>query len=197
MPAELFDPVARLEWLALGTLLGCAFTLFAAGAFLVGGRLFPTASTAAREEPSRNGETRRRAEIRRYLGAISEPFVEEHPIEGYATAFYLPERDVAITFDARAYYHIERSPAHAVLAEHEMPGFGLGARLPFETPDVDATEPDDAAFAVLGVPTGSSAEEVRAAYRRKIKEVHPDHGGDRESFRRVREAYSAARERAE
>jgi len=35
---------------------------------------------------------------------------------------------------------------------------------------------------------------VKAAYRERIKEVHPDHGGDRETFEAVREAYAAARQ---
>lgn len=196
MFAEVLDSVAELEWLVLGTLLGFCFTVFAAGAFLLGGRLFPTA--VRQEGPYRDGETRRRTEIRQYLQAIDEPFAEDHPVEDHPVAFYLPDRDVAITFDARAYYHIERSPTYAVLVEHEMPGFQLGARLPFETPPLEEalTDPTDAAFAVLGVPTGSSVEEVRAAYHRKVKEVHPDHGGDTEAFRRVREAYTTARERA-
>lgn len=195
MLAEVLDSVAGLEWLALGTLLGVCFTVLAAGAFLVGEKLFPTA--ARRTGTARDGETRRRIEIRQYLRAIDEPFVEDHRIEGHPVAFYLPERDVAITFDPRAYYRIERSATHAVLVEHEMPGFQLGARLPFETPSLAETlaDPTDAAFAVLGVPVEAGVEEVRAAYRRRVKEVHPDHGGDIESFRRVREAYTTAKER--
>jgi len=193
---EALGSLAGLEWLALGALLGLVFTLVAAGTFLVGGRLFPTAEQD--QQTRRSGETRRRTEIRRYLDAIGEPFAEDHPLDGRPVAFYLPERDVAITFDPRTYYRIERSPTHAVLAEHEMPGFGLGARLPFETPDPSETvsDPAEAAFAVLGVPSGASDEEIRAAYRRKVKEVHPDHGGDREAFRRVRDAYATAKERA-
>jgi hypothetical protein len=203
--AEVLDALARLEWLALGALLGIAFTVLAAGAFLLGGRLFPTASRDDRTDgaqgprnTSYSGETRRRTEIRQYLRTIDEPFAEDHPVGVETAAFYLPERDVAITFDPRTYYRIERSRTYGVLAEHEMPGFQLGTRLPFETPPVAeaATDPTEAAFAVLGVHSGASTEEIKAAYRRKIKEVHPDHGGDRESFRRVREAYTAAREHA-
>ncbi|PSP75001.1 molecular chaperone DnaJ [Halobacteriales archaeon QS_3_64_16] len=203
--AEVLDALARLEWLALGTLLGIAFTMLAAGAFLLGGKLFPTASrddrtggTQEARNTSESGETRRRTEIRQYLRAIDEPFAEDHPVGAETVAFYLPERDVAITFDPRTYYRIERSRSYGVLAEHEMPGFQLGARLPFETPAVTeaATDPAEAAFAVLGIPSGASTEEIKAAYRRKVKEVHPDQGGDRESFRRVRDAYTAAREDA-
>jgi DnaJ-class molecular chaperone len=45
-------------------------------------------------------------------------------------------------------------------------------------------------FAVLGVTTASSADEIRSAYRRLAKEYHPDHSrGDSEPFRQIHEAY--------
>lgn len=191
----LLDP----SWLVVGTLLGAVFSILAAGAFLIGGRLFPAATH--RPGAPRTGDVRRRTEIRQYLRAIGEPFAEDYPVEDQPVAFYLPKRDIAITFDARAHYRIDRSPIHAVLVEHEMPGSQLGARLPFETPELDVDDggsmnATETAFAVLGLPASASAEEVRHAYRRKIKEVHPDHGGDREAFHRVREAYTRAKDRA-
>ena len=46
-------------------------------------------------------------------------------------------------------------------------------------------------FAILGVSSGASAEEIRSAYRRLAKTYHPDHSsGDSEPFRQVQEAYS-------
>jgi hypothetical protein len=111
---------------------------------------------------------------------------------------------VAITFDARAYYRIEHSGTYAVLVEHEMPGLHLGRRLPFETPEVGSGprtdrrrhDPTAAAFAELGIEAGADSEEVRAAYRRRVKEVHPDQGGDEDEFKRVREAYTTAKKHA-
>jgi hypothetical protein len=192
---EVFDSLAGLEWLAIGTILGVVFTVVAAGSFLLGERLFPTASPQQGGYPS--GEHRRRIEIRQYLGAIGEPFAEDHPLDSESVDFYLPERDIAVTFDPRVYYLLDSADTYVVLAEHEMPGFQLGRRLPFETPDLTAADDDlEAAFAVFGLSTDAASEDVTAAYRHKIKEVHPDHGGDRESFRRVREAYSAAKEHA-
>jgi molecular chaperone DnaJ len=46
-------------------------------------------------------------------------------------------------------------------------------------------------FAILGVSSSATADEIRTAYRRLAKEFHPDHyaGGD-ESFREIQEAYS-------
>lgn len=183
-------------WLVIGILVGLVVGVLVAGIFVAGARLFPDEP----HEPMAGGENRKRAEIRRYLRAIDEEFIENYVIAGGPVEFYLPLRDVAITFDARAFFRIEGSSTHGVLVEHEMPGIHLGRRLPFETPDI-AADPDAdgatmAAFATLGLPTDASEREIKAAYRRKVKHVHPDHGGDRESFERVRSAYTTARTHA-
>ena len=186
--------------LLVGVLLGVLGSLGAVGLFVFAQRRWP--STGPTEGYS--GESRRRTEFRDYLRAIDEPFAEDHPVAGQPVAFYLPARDVAITFDARAYYRILRSETEPVLVEHEMPGSVLGARLPFETPEVDfgptvAAEPDPigAAFAELGVPVDSPVDEVKRAYRRRVKDAHPDQGGDEDAFRRLREAYATAKQHAE
>jgi len=187
------------RWLVLGLGFGLVASVCAACLFYVGDRLFPSKQTGS---ASWSGDARRVVEIRQYLDAIDEPYAENHPIDGQTVEFYLPERDVAITFDARAYYIIERSPTHAVLVEHEMPGFHLGSRLPFEPPEVDLgddgadgaeVDPVEGAFAVLGVPRTATEAQIRSAYRAKVKDVHPDHGGSQDEFRRVREAYTTAR----
>ncbi|MFB6120301.1 MAG: J domain-containing protein [Halobacteriaceae archaeon] len=48
---------------------------------------------------------------------------------------------------------------------------------------------DADAYRALGLDPGADAESVEAAYREKVKEVHPDRGGDERAFREVREAY--------
>jgi len=188
--------------LVVGLGLGLASSVLAACLFVVADRLYPSPRAHRRRD---DGEHRRRAELRDYLDAIDESYAENHFVEGQHIAFYLPERDVAITFDAQAYYRIERSPTHPVLVEHEMPGVHLGDRLPFEVPDVEfgPTEADEerrdpavAAFSELGVPTTATLDEVKAAYRRKAKEAHPDQGGDEDEFKRVREAYTTAKRHA-
>ncbi|NLV11203.1 J domain-containing protein [Halomicrobium sp. HM KBTZ05] len=191
------------EWLLVGLGLGVAGSVAVAGLFVAAARLFPPPAAGG---SSGTGEGRRREELRSYLRAIEEPFAEDHFVEGQPVAFYLPKRDVAITFDARAYYRIDRSPTVPVLVEHEMPGWHLGARLPFETPAIDGestgeserTEyhPTADAFRELGLPTSATLEEVKGAYRSKVKEVHPDHGGDEEAFKRVRRAYTRAKQHA-
>jgi hypothetical protein len=53
------------------------------------------------------------------------------------------------------------------------------------------------AYRVLGLDPGATAEEVRRAYRERVKSVHPDReGGDEAEFKRVTEAYEVLTERA-
>jgi hypothetical protein len=42
--------------------------------------------------------------------------------------------------------------------------------------------------AVLGVPPDAPEEDVRAAAREKLKATHPDQGGSRDAFERVKDA---------
>jgi hypothetical protein len=51
------------------------------------------------------------------------------------------------------------------------------------------------ARAVLGVEPDADAGTVRSAYRERVKEVHPDAGGSRETFKRVRWAYEVLADR--
>ena len=48
---------------------------------------------------------------------------------------------------------------------------------------------DAAAYRVLGLDPDADADAIESAYRERIKEVHPDRGGDERAFREVREAY--------
>ena len=185
-------------WLLVGVGLGFAASLVVAGVFVVGDHLFPAPASSG---PAVDGVSRRRAEIRDYLGRIDEPYAESHPVRDETVAFYLPRRDVAITFDAKAYFRLERAGTYTVLCEHEMPGAQLGRRLPFETPAVDpapdVTAPVSAAFDRLELTPSASPDEVRSAYRERVKTVHPDHGGDPEEFRRLRDAYTTVKDHLE
>ena len=190
------------RWLTVGLGLGVASSVLAAWLFVVADRLYPATVASA---TARGGERRRRLELREYLDAIGEQYAENHPVEGQTVAFYLPERDVAITFDARAFYRIERSGTDAVLVEHEMPGLHLGDRLPFDVDEGDVWrseptirhDPIQAAFAELELPVTATLAEVKAAYRRRVMEAHPDQGGDEDEFQRVREAYTTAKNHAD
>ncbi|UCF90612.1 MAG: J domain-containing protein [Desulfobacterales bacterium] len=46
-------------------------------------------------------------------------------------------------------------------------------------------------FAILGISPNATADDIRSAYRRLVKEFHPDHfAGGSERFREIQEAYS-------
>ncbi|MGD9259942.1 MAG: DnaJ domain-containing protein [Desulfobacterales bacterium] len=46
-------------------------------------------------------------------------------------------------------------------------------------------------FAILGIPSNATVDEIRSAYRRLAKEFHPDHySGSSERFHDIQEAYS-------
>lgn len=47
----------------------------------------------------------------------------------------------------------------------------------------------DDLYAVLGLDRGASADEIKRAYRRKARTVHPDVGGDEDEFKAVTHAY--------
>ncbi|ACM56328.1 J domain-containing protein [Halorubrum lacusprofundi] len=225
-------------WVVLGLALGIVASGLVALAFYLGNRYVGPvpndgagsagpAGTASGAGSGAAGDERRRREIREYLRAIGEQFSEDHALDGVTVPFYLSERGVAITFDAHDYFRLEGEGIYTVLCEHEMPGRGLGRRLPFDviepewatggragrtrrthrrvggagrTADrigraagVGGRDPVAAAFAELDVATDADATEVKRAYRDRVKETHPDQGGDEAAFRRVREAYATAR----
>ncbi|WP_144901694.1 J domain-containing protein [Halobellus captivus] len=189
------------SWLVLGLLGGGLASVVVAGVFLVGGRLFPDAPPTSGHRI--DGPSRRRMEIRSYLRTISEPFVEDHPIDGEMVEFYLPQRGVALTFDAQAYFRLERAGTYTVLCEHEMPAHALGRRLPFEVPEFEfgrhrpaRDDPVTEAFDYLNLAPTVAPEEVKSAYRDRVKSAHPDHGGSQAEFKRLQEAYATAREHA-
>lgn len=188
-------------WLALGIAIAIGLTVVFAAVFALGERLFPSTTTHTRGRV--NGESKRRREIRDYLEAIGEEYTEDYRVDSHTVAFYLLDRDVAITFDGVTFFGLEDSTTYGILVEHEMPGAHLGARLPFETPDVsfpaETTTPDQLskAYAVLGVSVDATDREIRSAYRERVKEVHPDHGGDEEEFQRVQDAYTAVTQASE
>ncbi|MFC7323969.1 J domain-containing protein [Halorubrum rutilum] len=204
MVVELISVVP--PWILIGIALGGVASALAALAFYLGNRFVAPSVAAADGDRTAAGDERRREEIREYLTAIDERFSEDHALGEVAVPFYLPEREVAITFDAHDYFRLEGEGVYTVLCEHEMPGRGLGRRLPFDVIEPDwgpdpaaeggGRDPVAAAFAELDVDRDADADEVKRAYRERVKETHPDQGGDEESFRRVREAYATARNHA-
>ena len=59
----------------------------------------------------------------------------------------------------------------------------------------EATPPAEA-YRVLDLDRDADADDVRQAYRQKVKSVHPDRdSGDEEQFKRVKEAYEVLNDR--
>lgn len=54
---------------------------------------------------------------------------------------------------------------------------------------------DDKLYRLLGVDPGATPEEIKRAYRKTAMIVHPDHGGDKETFNRVRLAREILRDK--
>lgn len=98
----------------------------------------------------------------------------------------------------RVYRRVERQAAVDGGARAGTGGFGAGPREDWRAPGgrrrqvrEERSEPTAReAYDALEVDPGADQAAIRAAYRERIKEVHPDaEGGDEAAFRRVREAY--------
>jgi hypothetical protein len=62
-------------------------------------------------------------------------------------------------------------------------------------PPRDPRAADVSVWALLGVTRDVTDAELKAAYRKRALETHPDHGGDEATFRRVVRAYADAQRR--
>lgn len=132
-PVHAHVPVEAPHWLFLGLAYAAGAATLATAAFALGEYAFPARPRAGRA--SYPGAARQREEIRQYLSSIGEVFVEDATVRGVTSAFYLPERDVAVTDDADTYHRLRPTDTYVVFCEHEMRGHHLGQRLPFETPE--------------------------------------------------------------
>ncbi|MFB6302030.1 MAG: J domain-containing protein [Haloferacaceae archaeon] len=71
------------------------------------------------------------------------------------------------------------------------PGAGDGPGTTGRAPPTPDPGPSPAeAYRILGLEPGADPEDVRAAYRERAKELHPDaESGDEEAFKRITRAY--------
>jgi hypothetical protein len=58
--------------------------------------------------------------------------------------------------------------------------------------DHPAEIPNASVWSVLGITAKATDAEIKRAFRQRALETHPDHGGDAEAFRAVKEAYEKA-----
>lgn len=84
-----------------------------------------------------------------------------------------------MVLDFRAYLRSLRRAL--VVVRQAMPGIPAWARQ--DTP---------ACLIALGLSLPSSREQVLAAYRQRVKLLHPDHGGDRAKFLRLQRNFELA-----
>lgn len=77
----------------------------------------------------------------------------------------------------------------------EPPWPGEASREPRRRPQDAGGEAARSVWEILGVTRDASLDELRAAYRRKVLETHPDQGGDAEELKRVLRAYEEAERR--
>ena len=80
-----------------------------------------------------------------------------------------------------------------VITGHRLPWWGkflwdnLGPRAVKDA--LQDSQAADDPYWVLGLHSGASMPIVKAAYRARARETHPDIGGDAEEFKKVQEAY--------
>lgn len=233
------------EWVFIGLAYTAGAATLAIAAFALGGWEVPANPLQGTRFGNSFGSSRRRGNIRRYLDAIREPYVEDHVVEGIRCTFYLPDRDVAIALSPEAEDRLRATDTYVIYCEPRMRADQLGDRLPFDTPNVgqgtregrrgrrragpgyaqgttggsqystsgtgggsaqyshqsgtarQSRRQVTRAFRTLGVTRDASEDEVKSAYREKVKDVHPDRGGSEEAFARVQEAYATAKEYAD
>ena len=63
---------------------------------------------------------------------------------------------------------------------------------PYQERLVQVTDPSPACLMLLGLSIPCTIAEVKAAYRKRVKQFHPDHGGSHEEFLGLQAAYEEA-----
>ncbi|MEO6575604.1 MAG: J domain-containing protein [Polyangiaceae bacterium] len=58
--------------------------------------------------------------------------------------------------------------------------------------DHPAETPSASVWTILGITAKATDAEIKRAFRKRALETHPDHGGEAEAFRAVKEAYEKA-----
>ncbi|CAN5227383.1 hypothetical protein BH09MYX1_BH09MYX1_49750 [soil metagenome] len=62
-------------------------------------------------------------------------------------------------------------------------------------PRADGVPSPDSIWGILGITRDATMDDLKAAYRKRARETHPDHGGSAEAFQRVLRAHREAKAR--
>jgi hypothetical protein len=96
---------------------------------------------------------------------------------------------------ARAWIRVLRGEQAWPSKASREPRGSMGRDRPSSDVPTGESEERTSVWEVLGVTRDVTEAELKAAYRRRALEMHPDHGGDDESFRRLLRAYAEAQRR--
>lgn len=77
----------------------------------------------------------------------------------------------------------------------ELPWPSDASRMP-RLRHLGASREPESIWTTLGISSHATDDEIKAAYRAKVKEAHPDHGGTPDAIRKVLRAYDEATRRA-
>jgi hypothetical protein len=91
---------------------------------------------------------------------------------------------------ARAWIRILRGEAAWPTKASREPS--RGRPRPEERKEEDVAQNKESIWILLGIGRDATPTELKAAYRKRALETHPDHGGNDESFRRIVAAYEEA-----
>ncbi len=69
----------------------------------------------------------------------------------------------------------------------------LVERMYFDPPDFDEMHRQEPFRRILGLRWTATTAQLKAAYRKRVLETHPDHGGTAAEFRKVKRAYDTLR----
>lgn len=74
---------------------------------------------------------------------------------------------------------------HTIAALRGIERWGTGDMLQSAFTGFAALPNPENPYTILGIKEGATQDEVNAAYRAKVKELHPDNGGDADEFNKV------------
>lgn len=105
---------------------------------------------------------------------------------GVATYFMLYGRQYCFACDRwdRVADNIQAA-RHTIAALRGIERWGTGDMLQQAFNGFAALPNPENPYTILGVKEGASQDEVNAAYRNKVKELHPDNGGDPDEFNKI------------